>query len=257
MGKVISSKAAVLVVLATLLGVVLTTVYDVSNVSATNTQTPVTPPVSPSPTPNTFVFPSCQNTLPTPGDKAHYVFGIHQIVGGPLLWGSDDVYTLADGNYLQCFCPVTGNTGIQTNWLRSLTPIQGWFFENGAQWNLGNYTYAAQNVDFSCNPEDPTPTPTSDPNDICPNVEGVQTQLEDGWYQLDPPGRECRQFQYGGPESAHRDNPGSPVIEGYGIGGGQVLGASTMASAGTFAENLSLAIMVLGATFTYLGVKHR
>jgi len=102
-------------------------------------------------------FPSCESYLGKPGDIAHYTSGMHQIVGGSLLSGSDDVYTLANNNFLQCFCPVDGNTGVQTNWLRSDHEISGWLFVNGSDWNLGNYSYAAQNTGFNCKP---TPTNT-------------------------------------------------------------------------------------------------
>ena len=57
--------------------------------------------------------------------------------------------------------------GIQTNWLRTNDPVIGWFFENGSQWNLGNYNYAAQNISFSCTSE-PVSTPTPiDHSDRC------------------------------------------------------------------------------------------
>ena len=110
---------------------------------------------------NSFSFPSCEALLNTPGDHATYDFGLHQIVGGPLLPGADDVYSVDEGNYVQCFCPVEGTKGIQTNWLRTEEPIDGWFFENGLQWNLGNYTYAAQNIDFSCAGEPEVGGPSS------------------------------------------------------------------------------------------------
>lgn len=105
---------------------------------------------------NDFSFPSCESLLSNPGDHAHYDYGLHQIVGGPLVEGSDDVYSLEGGNFAQCYCPVTGSEGIQTNWLMSEEPIDGWYFENGNQWNLGNYTYAAQNSSFSCEVTPPT-----------------------------------------------------------------------------------------------------
>lgn len=102
-----------------------------------------------------FSFPDCANLISTPGDHASYDTGTHQIVGGPLLEGSDDVYSLDYGNYTQCYCPLTGSEGIQTNWLRSEEPIDGWYFEFGEQWNLGPYYYAAKNSSFNCEPEQP------------------------------------------------------------------------------------------------------
>ena len=101
--------------------------------------------------------------------KAHYANGMHQIIGGSLLSGSDNVYSLENNNFLQCFCPAVGDRGIQTNWLRAKYAINGWFFVNGAQWGLGNFGYAAQNIDFTCQSKSsssfqaPTPTPTVKP----------------------------------------------------------------------------------------------
>ena len=93
--------------------------------------------------------------------------------------------------------------------------------------------------------------------DVCPNVDGIQTAIPDGWYQLDPPSRECRQFQYGGPESSHKDNPGSPgEVLGYGTGGGgDILGASTMAATGGFKENAYLATIIVGILLAAAGIK--
>jgi hypothetical protein len=113
--------------------------YDVDGVQAAGES--CTPPV---------VFPSCTDKLPASGDKAHYTSGVHQIVGGALLAGSDDVYSLANNNYLQCFCPEVGTQGIQTNWLKTDSAIAGWLFLNGEQWNLGNVNYAAKNSNFTC-----------------------------------------------------------------------------------------------------------
>lgn len=104
---------------------------------------------------NNFSFPSCESLIANPGDRAHYDTGTHQIVGGPLLEGSDDVYSLENGNFAQCFCPVTGAEGIQTNWLRAENPINGWFYEYGEQWNLGPNHFAAQNSSFMCEPQQP------------------------------------------------------------------------------------------------------
>lgn len=88
--------------------------------------------------------------VPSLGDVVHYENGSHQIVGGGLLEGSDDVYTLSDGNYLQCFCGLDGQ-GIQTFWWRtSIEELDGWFSLNGLQWNLGNYHYLAQNSLYDC-----------------------------------------------------------------------------------------------------------
>ncbi len=124
----------------------------------------ITPTQTPTPTPETEAsFPACQELLQNPGDHASWQQGWHQIVGGPLLYGSDDVYSLENGNYVQCFCPEEGSDGIQTNWWKTLAELQGWFVENGFQWNLGDYRYLAQNTSFVCGDVEPTPTPIPGP----------------------------------------------------------------------------------------------
>ncbi|OGD10650.1 hypothetical protein A2397_00065 [Candidatus Amesbacteria bacterium RIFOXYB1_FULL_44_23] len=141
------------------------------------------------PSENNFSFPSCESFLSQPGDRAHFTSGTHQIVGGPLLQGSDDVYSLADHNFLQCFCPPEGNQGIQTNWLRSSEPISGWFFEDGAQWNLDNYKYAAQNVNFNCRPSPTsvvTPTPGPGAPQPCNGCGGAPIPICDSKKPLPP-----------------------------------------------------------------------
>ncbi len=183
---------------------------------------------TPTPTPSNFVFPSCSSYIGINGNP-HYDFGNpHQIVGEEgKRYGRDDVYALENGNYLQCFCPDGGNNGIQTNWLRTNDPIIGWFFENGLQWNLGNYNYAAQNLDFSCN-RGTTATPV-------PHV-------DDGGDGLGCAVNDCS------------GNARGPEVLGTGTGG-QILGASTMAGAGSFAEYANLVIMIVGGTLSFLGAK--
>lgn len=114
-------------------------------------------------------FPACELQEGS-GDIAHYENGLHQIVGGALLSGSDDVYSLSSGNALQCFCPDEGDSGIQTDWWRIVELSQEetdqylqseWFLENGLAWNLENASYLAKNSQFSC--AEPTPTPTNTP----------------------------------------------------------------------------------------------
>jgi hypothetical protein len=216
-----------------------------------------TPTPTPTPTPTIPSFPMCVSYIGQTGDKAHYDRGVgnlHQIIGDEgKVAGGDDVFRLGNGNYLQCFCPDEGSAGIQTNWFRTNDPIIGWFFVNGSQWGLGNFMYAAQNIPFNCDPGTPTPTPSPTPFDICINIDGIQTTVPEGWYQVSPDNYNCRQFQYGGPESSHKDNPGSPAVGG--IGGGQVLGTSTMAGVGSFTENLYMSIMILGGTLLGLGIK--
>ena len=123
-------------------------------------------------------FPSCTDKIFTQdGDIAHYDYGLHQIVGGGLLEGADDVYSLGNNNALQCYCPVQGENndiGIQTNWW-DITGIaqqiidnytnQGWIFvPNGLQWNLNDGPYLAKNSNFSCIQTQPSPTPTEVPS---------------------------------------------------------------------------------------------
>ena len=115
-------------------------------------------------------FPACQTQTGT-GDLAHYIDGKHQIAGGDLVDGKDDVYSLGNGNALQCYCPdVSDQTGIQTNWLnvtnlsnedKTKLQQQGWILEsNGSDWGLENAPYLAQNSNYSCHTPQATPTPT-------------------------------------------------------------------------------------------------
>lgn len=90
----------------------------------------------------------------------------------------------------------------------------------------------------------PSPTPTAtpgDPGDVCANIDGIQTSVPSD-YHLDASQRNCVQFELGGaPDS--------------GTGGGSVLGASTMASAGSAQDLMSLAFSV-GAISASLGIRY-
>lgn len=121
-------------------------------------------------------FPSCeQKIFSEKGDWAHYDFGVHGIPGIGNFEGSDDVYTLDSGNFLQCFCPVEGSNGFQTNWwnigVKELSQeeidefvAQGWHFEaSGTGWNLSDDPYLVRNSEISCVEPTPTPTPTATP----------------------------------------------------------------------------------------------
>src|SRR4030042_4057929 len=82
---------------------------------------------SPTPTPFSPEFPNCPKDYQ--GNIVHYdrnAGHMHQIVGGSLLAGGDDVYYLDNGNFLQCFCPDEGDSGIQTNWWRTDEILGGW-----------------------------------------------------------------------------------------------------------------------------------
>lgn len=82
--------------------------------------------------------------------------------------GTDTIYNLSNGNVLQCLCPDSGS-GIQTNWLKvnglsnddvSVLESQGWIYvATGSSWGLDDTPYLAQNSDYSCRGEGPTPTP--------------------------------------------------------------------------------------------------
>jgi hypothetical protein len=92
---------------------------------------------------------------------------------------------------------------------------------------------------FTCVADEPTPDP-----DVCKNIDGVQTGVPDGMH-LDAAGINCVNFTPAGPP----ENPSNPPQ-------GQILGTSTMAGTGSFAENLYLAIMTLGGIITTVGVKN-
>jgi hypothetical protein len=83
--------------------------------------------------------------------------------------------------------------------------------------------------------------PTPD-NDVCDNIDGVQTSVPEGLH-LDGGGINCVSFSNPGTP----ENPSGPQ--------GQVLGATTMAGAGSFAEDAYLAIMLLGGTLSGFGIK--
>lgn len=137
-------------------------------------QSPQTPPT----------FPACaEKIFSQEGDWAHYDFGVHGIPGVGNLEGSDDVYSLASGNFLQCFCPSQGfdglpasKAGIQSNWWNiqrfglSQEEIdeflqQGWLFEpSGSGWNLFDEKYLFKNESFSC--AETTPTPPTNPPEL-------------------------------------------------------------------------------------------
>src|SRR3990170_3154549 len=121
---------------------------------------------------NSPSFPSCtQLIFSQQGDWTHWDTGLHGIPGVGTFEGSDDVYSQAACNFVQCFCPKDGDSGIQTNWWNidglsfseedenELTG-RGFIFERGSVWNLFDKDYLAKNSNFSCKKEEPTPTPT-------------------------------------------------------------------------------------------------
>ena len=122
---------------------------------------------------NSPSFPSCSSQTGA-GDVAHYESGLHQIPGNGLLEGQDDVYTLSNGNFLQCFR--NDEVCIQSNWWRTDQEREGWLSLNGEQWNLGNFHYLVQNV--NCEPEpSPSPSPSPIPSPVpSPAPQGGQDQ---------------------------------------------------------------------------------
>lgn len=115
-------------------------------------------------------FPVCSN--PQGDVKESYNSGDHAIPGeNSTRQGSDTVYSIGDGNYIQCFCAEDGS-GIQTNWWRipQLDQEQietfiklGWhFIPDGSDWGLEDVEYLAFNSVYSCGEDHTvTPTPTS------------------------------------------------------------------------------------------------
>jgi len=93
-------------------------------------------------------FPSCIN--PSGSVVASYQNGTHGIVGSSETYsGADTVYSLGDGNYVQCFCD--NGRGIQTNWWKTNTSDENWIsIPNGENWGLESGSYLAQNLDYNC-----------------------------------------------------------------------------------------------------------
>lgn len=112
-------------------------------------------------------FPQCFNY--TGIVKVEYKTGWHAIVGDPVLKeGGDVVYSLDEGNILQCFCPDNGK-GIQSNWWKFSSLVhdqiesykkQGWnYVPSGRDWGLDSDPYLVKNISYDCKP---TSSNTSD-----------------------------------------------------------------------------------------------
>lgn len=96
---------------------------------------------------------------PTGNNVADYPDGTHGIVGGTSKEGHDTVYSLGNGNALQCLCASDG-TGTQTNWMNvgelsqdqiKVYENQGWIFiPDGSAWGLSEGSYLAKNTSYSC-----------------------------------------------------------------------------------------------------------
>jgi len=116
--------------------------------------------------------------------------------------------------------------------------------------------------DHDKNCQTPTPTPTTSPTvsppatpnpDVCANIDGIQTSVPDGMH-LDASGQNCVNWSQGGGDGqgcATQDCSGNYVAPPQ----GQVLGASTMATTGSFEEVFYQAIMGIGATISAFGLK--
>ena len=153
-----------------------------------------TPSVSPSPSvlpsPAPPIFPHCEDQNGR-GDKSHYDSGSHWIVGDGLVFGRDDVYSLGNQNYMQCFCPPTdqyvpGNEGIQTNWENAHTVNKpadrsGFFLVWGPDFGLDQSWFYATGADmpspktpnFDCGQPQSSPSPTVSPSpSITPSTGG-------------------------------------------------------------------------------------
>lgn len=133
------------------------------------------PSVSPSPTPPNF--PNCEGQTSI-GDKAHYDNGTHWVVGDGLLVGRDDVYSIGNQNYMQCYCPlsseyIAGDEGIQTNWESAHTVNKpadrsGYFLVWGPDFGLDQSWFYATGANkpspttpnFNCGEPHPSPSPS-------------------------------------------------------------------------------------------------
>ncbi|MBI2034361.1 MAG: hypothetical protein HYT11_01375 [Candidatus Levybacteria bacterium] len=104
-------------------------------------------------------FPSCVN--PSGTQIANYDSGLHGIAGTTSEYrGRDSVYQVTSETLTQCFCPESGDTGIQTNWLKVASiseedlqdlKNQGWsYIPNGSLWGLDQVGYVAKNQEYAC-----------------------------------------------------------------------------------------------------------
>lgn len=99
---------------------------------------------------------------PHPGGTriAGYSSGEHQIPGGSRMSGSDYVYKVGEGIYIQCFCPDHEGQGIKSTWIHesrlsdqewNTLSHQGWrVIHNGHTWGLPQGSYLVSNTSFNC-----------------------------------------------------------------------------------------------------------
>lgn len=93
------------------------------------------------------------------------------------------------------------------------------------------------------------PVCTVAPVDICANIEGVQTSVPEGQH-LDASGLNCINFSQAGPPS----QSGGSTTTTTTTNTGQVLGATTLASTGSFNSNVGLVIMMVGSAITIISL---
>lgn len=159
--------------------------------------------------------------------------GMHLVNGGspcqitPGNWNDNHVLTTAPTNVCVVVYDVRADDSADPEGVHSLIGAGG-NYNTDNSWNLNEGSYPKA----SCTtPEISTSTPTPS---VSPNCTGDT--------HLDAAGKNCVSFQYGGPQTSNETS-------------GQVLGASTMATTGSFAETLNLAVIALGGILTSLGAK--
>jgi len=190
------------------------------------------------------------------------------------------VFAIPAGDVPKAYCHAAGQTGTTHFNYHFNKAWTAHFLDNGdprAGHESDFYTTVGdkdcdRQVDPTPTPEpcieecqSPSPEPEPEQDDACLNLEDFQESVPEGYIvdredncvpeptptplacsgtqHLDASGKNCVDYQLGGP---------GPSTE---TGGGQVLGATTMAKTGSFAENLYLAIMTLGGLFTFKGLK--
>lgn len=100
-----------------------------------------------------------------------------------------------------------------------------------------------------CEYKETQSTPTPNNGDICPNLDGIQTELPTD-YHFDAGHVNCVQFSVpGAPESSSVDT--GTVL---GASTGQVLGVSSMANTGVVEDSIFYSIFSLGSLLTSLGI---
>lgn len=136
--------------------------------------------------PNTD-FSSCGN--PQGSIRSSFPNGTHGIVNNSGTYaGSDTVYSLSNGNAMQCFCGSNGE-GIQTDWLKNtgftddeiaILKKQGWTsIPDGSLWGLEPVQYFAMNSSYACketvgpvNQSNPSPSNNNSTNSSSNNSTG-------------------------------------------------------------------------------------